>query len=137
MKFTVELEHSELNRVRLLINNDQLLDNTVERIWTGTVDVTHPIRVEVNFWPWKIKPLLRINGHLVDYGIAQVDQFDHALCFNLYRDYFKIYGESLVASRVNSQFKDGHIDEKIYDAVIGHGRRHTALIESIKKLVQL
>jgi hypothetical protein len=137
MKFTIELEHPELNRVRLLVNNDQRLDSVVERTWTGSVDVTQPVRIELGFWPWQIKPLLRINGNLVDYGIARVDQFDHALCFDLYRDYFKIYGESLVNSRVYSQFKDGAVDEKIYDAVIGHGRRHTELIESIKKLVQL
>jgi hypothetical protein len=136
MKFIIGLEHPTLSRVRLSVNNEQQSDSDVECVWTAAVDVTKLTRIEVGFWPWAIKPLLRINGHLVDYGIAGVDQFDHALCFDLYRNYFKIYSESLVQSRVYSQFKDGAVDEKIYDAVIGYGRRHTELIESIKKLVQ-
>lgn len=135
MKFTVELEHPELNRVRFVADGIQQSDESIERVWNSSINIVEKTRIELGFWPWKIKPLLRVNGHLVDYGLAQVDQFDHALCFDLQRDFFKEYSEALVRGRVYSQFKDGAIDEKIYDAVIGYGRRHTELIESIKKLV--
>ena len=135
MKFTVELEHPELNRVRFVADGIQQSDELIERVWNSSINIVEKTRIELGFWPWKIKPLLRVNGHLVDYGLAQVDQFDHALCFDLQRDFFKEYSEALVRGRVYSQFKDGAIDEKIYDAVIGYGRRHTELIESIKKLV--
>lgn len=135
MKFTVELEHPELTRVRFVSDGIQQSDESIERVWNSSINIVEKTRIELGFWPWKIKPLLRVNGHLVDYGLAQVDQFDHALCFDLQRDFFKEYSEALVRGRVYSQFKDGAIDEKIYDAVIGYGRRHTELIESIKKLV--
>jgi hypothetical protein len=42
----------------------------------------------------------------------------------------------LVQSRVESQFKGGAVDENIYDAVIGHGRRHLDLIDKIKSRIE-
>ena len=137
MRFTVELEHLDLNRVRFTADGVQQSDDMVERVWNNNINIFTKTRIEVGFWPWKIKPLLRINGHLVDYGLAGIDQFDHALSFDLDRDFFDVYGQSLVQGRIYSQFKDGTIDDKIYDAVIGYGRRHTELIDSIKRIVDL
>lgn len=137
MKFTIELEHPELDRVRFAADEVQRSDDTVERVWSGNINIFTKTHIEIGFWPWKIEPLLRINGHLVDYGLAGVDQFDHALSFSLGRDFFDAYGRSLVAGRIYSQFKDGVVDDKIYDAVIGYGRRHTELIDSIKRIVDL
>ena len=53
-----------------------------------------------------------------------------------YKNYFENYGQALVNSRISSQFKGGPIDENIYDAVIGHGRRHLDLITEIKKRIE-
>lgn len=136
MKFNLELEHPELSRVRYVVNNEQISDDTVTKIWNADINIVDPVRVELWFWPWKTAPLLRVNGHLINYGLARVDQFDHALCFELQKDFFDIYGQSLVASRVYSQFKNDPIDDKVYDAVIGYGRRHTELIDSIKRIVE-
>lgn len=135
MKFNVELEHPELTRVRFVADDVQQIDQSVERTWNSDINIFTKTRIELGFWPWKIKPLLRVNGHLVDYGLANVDQFDHALSFDLDRNFFDAYGQALVRGRIYSQFKDGAIDDKIYDAVIGYGRRHIDLLESIKKLV--
>lgn len=136
MKYQIELEHADLERTRLFVNGEQLLDVTVHKIWNTTVDLRQPAQVELWFWPWKIKPLLRLNGHLLDYSLAGVSQFDHMLCFDINRNYFARYGQALVDSRVESQFKGGPIDENIYDAVVGHGMRHQDLIEKIKRRIE-
>lgn len=136
MKYVLELEHVELQRARLFVNSEQLLDVDTNKIWNVTLDIRKPTRIELWFWPWKIKPLLRLNGHLLDYSLANVAQYDHMLCFDIDRNYFERYGQALVNSRIESQFKGGPIDENIYDAVVGHGRRHLDLIEKIKRRIE-
>ena len=136
MKYLLELEHPELERARLFVNDQQLLDTDTKKTWTNIVDVYGPTKIELWFWPWKIKPLLRLNGHLLDYSLANVSQYDHMLCFTIDKNYFENYGQALVNSRISSQFKGGPIDENIYDAVIGHGRRHLDLITEIKKRIE-
>jgi hypothetical protein len=136
MKYKLELDHPELSRARLIVSDQQIVDIDADKTWTAVIDVHGPTKIELWFWPWKIKPLLRLNGHLLDYGLANVVQYDHMLCFNVGKDYFTQYGQALVNSRIHSQFKGGPIDENIYDAVVGYGHRHSDLIAEIKKRIE-
>ena len=133
MKFYLGLEHPTLNRVRLLVNQQEISDYEVVSQWESTVDVTRTTSIEVWFWPWSVKPLLRVNGHLVDFSLAKVDQFDHMLKFNLTKDFFNLYGQELVNSRIESQFKNGVVDKDVYDSVVGFGQHHHDLVEKIKQ----
>jgi hypothetical protein len=136
VKYQLELEHPDLQRTRLFVNGQQLIDVDIDKKWNTVLDIRQSTKIELWFWPWKIKPLLRLNGHLLDYSLARVSQYDHMLCFDIDKNYFKNYGLALVQSRVESQFKGGAVDENIYDAVIGHGRRHLDLIDKIKSRIE-
>lgn len=136
MKLQIELEHPRLERAKLLVNDVSVGDETCNKSWMREVTISRKQRLQVWFWPWKIKPLLRINGHLVDYGLAKVDQYDHMLEFDIDKNFFDFYGKQLVNSRIQSQFPDGKIDQNIYDAVIGYGKRHQDLLDRIKEMIQ-
>jgi len=51
----------------------------------------HLSNIEVFFEPWSIKPLVRFNHHLVNYGLAEINQFDHKISFQCNVNYLDLY----------------------------------------------
>lgn len=141
MKCNIELEHKDLNRVRLDINNKTVVDTEYDSVncnkcFEYTISYMDPVVIEVWFWPWKIKPILRLGGHMMNYGILGVQQFDHQLRFTLHPNYLERYGKNLIQSRIDSQFPDGVINQSIYDSTIGHGTDYSDLINKIKEKIR-
>lgn len=135
MKFVLELQHKDLNRVRFLIDNVEVSNQTVDNIWNSSLDLTKTLSIEVWFWPWQIKPILRINNHLVDYSLAKVKQFDHMLQWEISKDFFDQYHQRLIESRIKSQFGNNDFNQEIYDAVIGYGLDQKDLVQEIKSKI--
>lgn len=136
MKFQLEIQHESLQRVRLLLNGQQVCDMPIVSIWNHDINVHNQECVEIWFWPWHIKPLLRIDGHLLDYSLAKVDQYSHMLSFSITKNFFDLYFSDLIHSRIHTLFQDNNIDDELYDAMVGYGDRHTDLIDSIKNQIR-
>ena len=136
MKVSIELEHPQLIRFRVDLNKKTLIDSECKKIFKYTINIKNATQLETWFWPWGIKPILRLDGHMMNYSILDVNQFDHMLSFTLYPDYLERYGKSLIQSRINTQFPDGRIVQKIYDSAIGYGNTYSELTEKIKASIQ-
>lgn len=57
--------------------------------------------VNVYFEPWKIKPLIRIDNHLCDYGLANFNQFDHMIELQWSPNFFDRYFKNLLQSKID------------------------------------
>lgn len=132
MKTHFELQHKELARVRLDVDGETLVDCEVDQHFAHTIEFSKSTRVEAWFWPWKIEPLLRLNGHMLNYGLLGVDQYDHQLVFDLHRDFLSRYRDAMIDSRIQAQFPNGEINNKLYESTIGYNTPHTQLVAQIK-----
>lgn len=135
MKIVVELEHPLLNRARIDIDNQTLIDTECNKLFNYTFEITKSADVELWFWPWKIKPFLRLDGHMMDYSLLEVDQYDHQLQFTLHKNYLDRYSKNLIQSRIDSQFPDGNVVQKLYESVIGYNLDYSSLVQKIKNKI--
>ena len=132
MKIIVEIEHPQLNRARIDVNKQTLVDAECNKMFSYTFDISESTDVELWFWPWKIKPFLRLDGHMMDYGLLKINQYDHQLQFTLHKNYLDRYSKNLIQSRIDSQFPDGNVIQKLYESAIGYGLDYSELIQEIK-----
>jgi len=58
-----------------------------------------PCNIKIKIDPYKIKPTVRIDGILVNYGLAQITPWDHMLELDLQGDFFDRYFENIVESK--------------------------------------
>lgn len=59
-----------------------------------------PSHVKINIQPFKIKPIVRIDGIMVNYGLAEITPWNHMLEFKLDVDFFNRYFAKIVDSKV-------------------------------------
>lgn len=90
---------------------------------------THPSKIKVYFKPWKIKPLIRIDNHLCNYGLAKFNQFDHMVEFFWTPNFFHNYFASIVETKTKWFEK---LNQKNIQDKVGVEVEHTDLVEKIK-----
>lgn len=86
--------------------------------------------INVYFEPWKIKPLIRIDNHLCNYGLANFSQFDHMVQINWSNDFFEKYFHALIQSKINWFEKLG---EDNIPSKVGIDVDNPVLIQNIKE----
>ena len=96
MLLTVEHKHTEMIRFEIdhlevphTLQNNRYQIELPEKTWI----------VNVYFEPWKIKPLIRIDNHLCDYGLASFSQFDHMIEIQWSPNFFERYFQSIIQSK--------------------------------------
>ena len=52
-----------------------------------------PAHCKIEIQPWKLKPLVRFDNQLVNYGLAEITPWDHMLEFKLNENFLKKYLE--------------------------------------------
>lgn len=71
--------------------------------------INGPQKIQIWLMPWKIKPLVRINGQLVDYGLAEITPYDHMLEFTIHENHLDFYFKNILESKrkyLNYDIKD-------------------------------
>jgi hypothetical protein len=124
---TIEIQHPSLTDAELILQGQtyQSIKKSDTFIWT--VKPGHMI--EIRFSPWKIDPLLRINGFLIDKWLANVLVMDHALQFDLPADFFSRYRHKDLQGRLDSL--GDNANPITVDRVIGRNL-HKDMVEKIK-----
>ena len=80
--------------------NDEIIEKTGSaKEHTFTVPVL-PCHVKIHINPYKIKPVIRIDGILVNYGLAEITPWDHMLEFKLESDFFDKYFKNIIDSKL-------------------------------------
>jgi hypothetical protein len=134
MKFEIEIFHPQLTRCKLYRGDDLIWEQDCQ----GRHVFSHrasPDAISLWFEPWRIKPEVRVDGILVDYALAQINQFDHKLDITLDQDFYHSYHEQDIRFRQQSIFQDGEPDPYIYDAVIGVGQMHQDIVDQLREKI--
>ena len=129
MKLSVS--HPDFVMVRFEINNvvTPYQHENLEYI----VDIQQPSDIKIFFEPWKIKPLLRIDDHLVDYWLANVMQYDHMIQLHWTSDFYREYQQRHIESTIKylGLTKQEHIDY-----YLGINNSNLDIVEQIKKYLE-
>jgi len=88
--------------------------------------------VKIFFEPWKIKPLIRFNHHLVDYSLVNISQYDHMLELNVNTNYLEQYFKKIVEHK-KVYFLSQKMDINLVDNFIGVDVNYTDIVNDIKR----
>ncbi len=101
-KITVELYHKQLENGRLTINGSEVISNDISKIFWEIYLPIQPQEICVYFQPWKIDPILRLNGFLINKWLANVELQNHCIKFVLDQDFFTKYRDKDLQGRMDS-----------------------------------
>ena len=101
-KITVELYHKQLENGRLTINGSEVISNDISKIFWEIYLPIQPQEICVYFQPWKIDPILRLIGFLINKWLANVELQNHCIKFVLDQDFFTKYRDKDLQGRMDS-----------------------------------
>jgi hypothetical protein len=111
--------------------NDQIVPHTFEnRCYVADIEFAGTIKIF--FEPWKIIPIVRIDGHLLDYWNADILKFDHMIQLRWDDQFYNRYQARIVDAKI--EFLNLTTQEDI-DKYVGINNLNPDLLESIKKIL--
>lgn len=134
MQYKIEVSHSDISFVKLIRGENILHEGPCYHSREVSITAADET-LSIWFEPWAIKPVIRIDGIMINYALAGIDQFDHKIDFVLDRGFNDRYHHKDIEFRLQTMFADRDIDEYVFDSVIGHGMMHTDILQQIKKLI--
>jgi hypothetical protein len=134
MKYQLEIEHRDMVLCKIVLN-DKIIDERLSQKCCVFTIVASDSPLSIWFEPWRIKPLVRIDGVLVNYALANIDQFDHKIDLILDQNFVNRYRQRDIDYRVKSVFGKRQIDDYVYDSVIGVGQMNQDLLDRIHEII--
>lgn len=95
----LSVEHQKLSMIRFEV--DGVVTPHCRENGQYCIDVNTSGVIEIFFEPWKIKPLVRIDDHLIDYWSADVVQFDHMVRFNWDQKFYQRYQQKSIQGKID------------------------------------
>lgn len=95
-----------------------------------------PATISVEFSPFKIKPIVRIDNFMVNYWLANIQEQEHKLEFNLDDNFFLNYKKKDIESRLNYLTSEQQKIPEFQDKYVGVNNLHPDLVNKIKSLIQ-
>jgi|TARA_R110000744_G_C18943481_1_gene514684 hypothetical protein len=128
----VSVNHSQLIMLRIEINNKIIMPKF--RPSGAYFLVNHMDLVEIFFEPWRIEPLVRFNQHLINYGLANINQWDHKLGFVFQQDWANDYFEKIIHYKKIHIGDSGNLDLN-NDAYLGVDSFHWDIVDKLEKKI--
>lgn len=124
----LSISHPKLTMIRFEINGQIVPHSQINQEFV--VDVNQESNIEVFFEPWKTKPLVRINSHLIDYWLADIMQFDHMIQVRWDNNFYQRYQEKNIQCKMRSL---GITKQEDIDYYLGINNSNFDIVEQIKK----
>jgi len=124
----IQLEHRQNFSCRLTANGKLIKDSRNKTIHEFEVS-EFPAHCKIEIDPWRIQPLIRIDGQLVNYGLAKITPWDHMLEFTLPENFLEFYFENILESKKQYLKVDTH---QLHQR-IGYNQLHEDITEQITK----
>jgi hypothetical protein len=133
---TVEIEYpAGLDSAKIYISTQLVVERRDCRRVEFSFDDKLPVHIAVEFFPFKIKPIVRFNGFLLDYWLANIQLWEHRLEFTVSETFYQDYKDKNIAGRIASLPTEHQAIEHFWDKFIGINNLHPELTEEIKKLI--
>jgi len=133
-KITVELYHKQLENGRLTINGSEVISNDISKIFWEIYLPIQPQEICVYFQPWKIDPILRLNGFLINKWLGNVELQNHCMKFFLDQDFFTKYRDRDLQGRLNSL--GDNPGDIVIDRVVGRHSNSDIVMLLKEKLIE-
>jgi len=95
-----------------------------------------PCSIQIKIWPWKIRPHVRIDGHLVNYGLAGIKPWDHVLEFELHQDHEQRYFNNIIKAKREYLSRTGQNIPDNMESYVGVNNAYPEIIEQIKDIIK-
>jgi hypothetical protein len=133
-KICIELEHKQLESSWLSVNETDVRTDVrtdCDHNWCFDL-LDNDQLVCVYFRPWKINPILRVNGFMVNKWLANVEVQDHCLKFIINKNFFQDYQNKDLQGRLNSLGPNPR--DVSVDRIVGR-QEHRDIIRSLKEKI--
>jgi hypothetical protein len=94
------------------------------------INLDYSADIEIFFEPWKIKPLLRVDDHLINYWLADVFQFDHMVRLHWNPEFYQQYQQRSIQSKMEYL---GITKQEDIDYYLGINNSHFDIVDQIKR----
>jgi hypothetical protein len=126
--------HNNIEHIKIIANHQLISEAYDCSIHTAVID-TLPAVIEVEFWPFKIKPIVRYNNFMLDYWLANIQLFDHKLEFTVTDTFFQDYKNKNMQGRIDSLSESQKGVDHYWDKYIGINNLHPDIVQQIKKSI--
>jgi hypothetical protein len=134
MNYVEIFSPTDIEYIRISVDQQLITEGYNCKTLTGVVNVL-PATVEVEFSPFKIKPVVRYNNFMLDYWLANIQLFDHKLEFTITDEFFQNYKNKNMQGRIDSLSESQKGVDHYWDKYIGINNLHPDIIQQIKKLI--
>ena len=97
---------------------------------------TMPADLKIYIKPYKIQPLIRFDGHLVNYGLAKIKPWDHMLEFSVHENYLDAYFQEIIEAKKKYLMNTGQNIPSNMENYVGVNNENLELISMIKELIE-
>tara|TARA_R110001583_G_scaffold90105_2_gene231626 strand:+ start:476 stop:868 length:393 start_codon:yes stop_codon:yes gene_type:complete len=94
----IKLTHNEKFSCEYMVN-DRLVTKSLDSKEHVFSVQELPCKIKINLNPYKVKPIVRMDDIMVNYGLAKITPWDHMLEFDLDFDFFDHYFTNIIESK--------------------------------------
>lgn len=125
------VEDSDLDMIRFEINGAVVKHQQQQNQYC--VSITNASDIKIFFEPWKIKPLIRIDNHLVDHWCADIQTYDHMIEFVWDSEFYHRYQAKITQGKID--YLNLTTQEDI-DYYLGINNSNQDLVDQIKQYLK-
>ncbi len=95
-----------------------------------------PAHCKIEIQPWKLKPLVRFDNQLVNYGLAEITPWDHMLEFKLDENFLKKYFKNIISNKKKYLERTGQNVPDNMENYVGINHEHKEIINQILEKIK-
>ena len=111
--------------------NGKLISKSPEKTVHEFDVVELPCKVQIMLNPYKIKPTVRIDDIMVNYGLAEITPWDHMIEFTIGDNFQQEYFQAIIDAKKTYLKKNGDTVPSDMEYFVGINNLHPEIIESI------
>jgi hypothetical protein len=134
MNFIEIAGRTNMEYVKISVNQQIVSERHDCKTLTGAI-ISLPAIVNVEFQPFKIKPIVRYNNFMLDYWLADIQLFDHQLEFAITETFFQDYRNKNIQGRIDSLTESQKNLDHYWDKYVGVNNLHPEIVQKIKNFI--
>lgn len=127
----IQLELRNVFDCKFICNGDLVAISTKKKVHDFIVPCT-PAHCKFEINPWKLEPIIRIDGQFVNYGLAGITPWDHMLELTLTDDFLDRYFQNTLQAK--SQYLKLSLEETYKKT--GYKQSYDELVKNIRENIK-
>lgn len=133
---SIELAYAKpLDYIKIYCDDILVAENHDCNFLKFSTNLALPSKITINFSPFKIKPIVRLNNFMLNFWLADIMLYDHCLKFVVKQTFFQDYKNKDIVGRIAYLPDEQKNVEHFWDKYIGINNMHVDLVNQIKQLI--